>query len=121
MQDHDGVRRRLLFRCLLAIACMLNHSGTFLCVDGSGQVNENKLHNKPDAESTLLDENYSHESNARADVDDCTIVFVTLDGNVVAYDGWKGSHIWSLETGGQLLSSSVPTENLQGYGSSYTF
>ena len=95
---------------------MLNHSGTFLYVDGSGQVNENKLHNKPDAESTLLDENYSHESNARADVDDCTIVFVTLDGNVVAYDGWKGSHIWSLETGGQLLSSSVPTENLQGYG-----
>ena len=67
--------------------------------------------------SPLLDESYSHEVNARADVDDCTIVFVTLDGNVVAYDGWKGRHIWSLETGGQLLSSSVPTENLQGYGS----
>ena len=56
---------------------MLNHGGTFLYVDGSGQGNENKLHNKLDAESTLLDENYSHESNARADVDDCTIVFVT--------------------------------------------
>ena len=57
----------------------------------------------------------SHGRDSNGHIEDCTVVFVTLDGKVLAYDGWKGGHKWSIETGGQLLSSSVPRDTVPGY------
>ena len=42
-----------------------------------------------------------------------TVVFVTLEGNVLAYDGLRGTSKWSLETGAELVASSLTSNSLK--------